>query len=72
MNPPTPGVVMEHAQVIKSGSANTSHGWSSNQYRPPTPLRKPRSKNGAEGENGAEEEEEYVEGDYVDEGDYVF
>lgn len=33
------GEVKEHAQVIKSGSVDTSSGWSSQQFRAPSPMR---------------------------------
>lgn len=34
------GDVVEHAQVIKSGTVDTSHGWNETQYRAPSPLRR--------------------------------
>jgi diadenosine tetraphosphatase ApaH/serine/threonine PP2A family protein phosphatase len=33
------GEVVEHAQVIKSGSVDTSQGWQRVQYRDPSPMR---------------------------------
>lgn len=33
------GEIVEHAQVIKSGSVDTSQGWKRNQYRSPSPMR---------------------------------
>lgn len=33
------GEVVEHAQVIKSGTVDTSHGWNDAQYRAPSPMR---------------------------------
>eukprot|EP00820_Chromera_velia_P022171 Cvel_30687.t1-p1 / transcript=Cvel_30687.t1 / gene=Cvel_30687 / organism=Chromera_velia_CCMP2878 / gene_product=Mediator of RNA polymerase II transcription subunit, putative / transcript_product=Mediator of RNA polymerase II transcription subunit, putative / location=Cvel_scaffold4427:328-8990(-) / protein_length=510 / sequence_SO=supercontig / SO=protein_coding / is_pseudo=false len=32
--------IIEHAQVIKAGSSETSYGWASQQFRDPTPLRR--------------------------------
>lgn len=34
------GEVVEHAQVIKSGTVDTSHGWNDAQYRAPSPMRR--------------------------------
>merc|ERR1719217_2011287 len=34
------GEVVEHAQVIKSGTVNTSHGWNDQQFRAPSPMRR--------------------------------
>ncbi|CAE8591119.1 unnamed protein product [Polarella glacialis] len=39
------GEVVEHAQVIKSGTVDTSHGWNDQQFRAPSPMRR----TGAEG-----------------------
>ena len=36
---PADGSVTEHAQVIKSGTADTSYGWNQDQFREPSPLR---------------------------------
>eukprot|EP00928_Gymnodinium_smaydae_P019755 TRINITY_DN175_c0_g1_i18.p1 TRINITY_DN175_c0_g1~~TRINITY_DN175_c0_g1_i18.p1 ORF type:complete len:696 (-),score=146.78 TRINITY_DN175_c0_g1_i18:500-2587(-) len=33
------GEIVEHAQVIKSGTVDTSHGWNDTQFRAPSPLR---------------------------------
>ncbi|CAD7940818.1 unnamed protein product [Amoebophrya sp. A120] len=33
------GSVAEHAQVIRSGAADTAHGWAPEQYRDPSPMR---------------------------------
>jgi diadenosine tetraphosphatase ApaH/serine/threonine PP2A family protein phosphatase/Ca2+-binding EF-hand superfamily protein len=34
------GEVVEHAQVIKSGTVDTSHGWNDHQFRAPSPMRR--------------------------------
>lgn len=34
------GEVVEHAQVIKSGTVDTSHGWNEQQFRAPSPMRR--------------------------------
>eukprot|EP00931_Biecheleriopsis_adriatica_P055384 TRINITY_DN32731_c0_g1_i1.p1 TRINITY_DN32731_c0_g1~~TRINITY_DN32731_c0_g1_i1.p1 ORF type:complete len:679 (+),score=132.65 TRINITY_DN32731_c0_g1_i1:162-2198(+) len=34
------GEVVEHAQVIKSGTVDTSHGWNDQQFRAPSPMRR--------------------------------
>jgi len=34
------GEVVEHAQVIKSGTVDTSHGWNDQQFRAPSPIRR--------------------------------
>lgn len=34
------GEVVEHAQVIKSGTVDTSHGWNESQFRAPSPMRR--------------------------------
>jgi len=34
------GEVVEHAQVIKSGTVDTSHGWNEHQFRAPSPMRR--------------------------------
>lgn len=34
------GEIVEHAQVIKSGTVDTSHGWNEQQYRAPSPMRR--------------------------------
>jgi len=44
------GEVVEHAQVIKSGSVDTTAGWNDQQFRAPSPMRAAR----AIGENSME------------------
>ncbi|CAE7359252.1 Upf1 [Symbiodinium sp. CCMP2456] len=34
------GEVVEHAQVIKSGTVDTSYGWNDQQFRAPSPMRR--------------------------------
>merc|ERR1712039_183216 len=34
------GEVVEHAQVIKSGTVDTSTGWNEQQFRAPSPMRR--------------------------------
>mmetsp|Transcript_62661 Transcript_62661/g.97524 ORF Transcript_62661/g.97524 Transcript_62661/m.97524 type:complete len:250 (-) Transcript_62661:54-803(-) len=34
------GEIVEHAQVIKSGTVDTSHGWNEQQFRAPSPMRR--------------------------------
>lgn len=34
------GEVVEHAQVIKSGTVDTSYGWNESQFRAPSPMRR--------------------------------
>jgi len=40
------GEVVEHAQVIKSGTVDTSHGWNDQQFRAPSPMRRTGAGNG--------------------------
>lgn len=40
------GEVVEHAQVIKSGTVDTSHGWNDQQFRAPSPMRRHADQNG--------------------------
>jgi len=40
------GEVVEHAQVIKSGTVDTSHGWNDQQFRAPSPMRRTGVGNG--------------------------
>lgn len=40
------GEVVEHAQVIKSGTVDTSHGWNDSQFRAPSPMRRHASEAG--------------------------
>lgn len=40
------GEVVEHAQVIKSGTVDTSHGWNDQQFRAPSPMRRAPEVNG--------------------------
>lgn len=43
------GEVVEHAQVIKSGTVDTSHGWNEQQFRAPSPMRRPSDAEEASG-----------------------
>lgn len=42
------GEVVEHAQVIKSGTVDTSHGWNEQQFRAPSPMRRTADAGGAD------------------------